>query len=128
MEIEYKENNKITADEIIKVFKSVGWEKQHDNIIAAFKNSYYVTAYHSGKIIGFARAISDYFYYTNIHDVVVIPSYQRKGIARKMIDMILKKFKGNYFFLTYTEGNKLFYQRCGFIDNHSSMWIPKPKK
>lgn len=121
----YKTNNDISADELISVFKAVGWNKDKDIIVKAFKNSYYVTAYDGDKLVGFARAISDNYYYTGIYDVVVMPQYQGKGIGKHMTKMLVEKFKGHYFFLTYTEGNREFYEKCGFKINDNAMWIPK---
>jgi GNAT superfamily N-acetyltransferase len=124
MNIEFKKNNEINAKEVMEVFKSAGWNKNEDDIVEAFKNSYYVTAYDGDKLIGFARAISDNHYYTGIYDVVIRPDYQKKGIGKKLVNMLTERFKGTYFFLTYTEGNRGFYEKCGFQYNSNSMWIP----
>jgi len=121
--VEFRINNPVTADELICVFKSVDWRKNPGNIVESFKNSYYITAYDANKLIGFARAISDYCYYTNIFDVIVRPEYQKRGIGKRMMQLLREKFKGTYFFLTYTEGNKTFYEKCGFEQNDRAMWI-----
>ena len=127
MKIIYKTKKEITVEEIIKVFKSVGWNKNPKDILDAFKNSYYVTAYHNDKLVAFARAISDGVYYTSIFDVIVDPQYQKKGIAKEMMKMLLRKFKGSYFFLSYTEGNRDFYEKCGFEDLPTGMWMDREK-
>lgn len=121
--IRFEINNEVTSKELIEVFKSVEWRKSEKNIVQAFQNSYYVTAYDGEKLVGFARAISDNCYYTNIFDVIVRPEYQGKGIGKKMMEMLRKKFKGTYFFLTYTEGRKNFYEKCSFETNERAMWI-----
>ncbi len=125
MQLEFRENNQLTASAVISVFNSVGWQKSKSDIIYAFRNSWYITAYDGEKLIGFARAISDGHYYTSIFDVVVRPEYQKRGIAKRMLLRILDEFAGTYFFLTYTEGNRDFYEICGFKDNLRAMWIPK---
>lgn len=125
MKIDYRINSEINADEIIEVFMSVGWNKDRSAIVEAFKNSYYILAYNEHQLIGFARAISDQHFYTGIYDVVVNPDFQGKGIAKNMMNHLVEKFKGTYFFLTYTDGNRAFYEKCGFQDNNQSMWIPK---
>ncbi|MBN2017004.1 MAG: GNAT family N-acetyltransferase [Candidatus Cloacimonetes bacterium] len=121
--IRFEKNNPITADELIDVFKSVEWRKNPENIVEAFRNSYYITAYDGNTLVGFARAISDGYYYTNIFDVIVRPEYHTRGIGKRMMNMLREKFKGTYFFLTYTEGRKEFYQKCGFEQNDRAMWI-----
>ncbi|MCD4819608.1 MAG: GNAT family N-acetyltransferase [Candidatus Cloacimonetes bacterium] len=127
MKIVYKTNNVLTGEEIIYVFNSVGWNKNPENIVDAFLNSYYVTAYHNDTLIGFARAISDGHYYTGIYDVIVTLQYQKKGIAKEMMKMLLDKFKGTYFFLSYTAGNQGFYQKCGFENLPNGMWMDREK-
>ena len=127
MKIVYKANNIITSVELIDIFKSLGWNKNPEDITDAFKNSYYVTAYHNDTLVAFARAISDNQYYTGIYDVIVNPQYQKKGIAKEMMKMLLRKFKGTYFFLSYTEGNRDFYEKCGFEDLPTGMWIDREK-
>jgi len=121
--IRFEINNEVTSKELIEVFKSVEWRKNTDNIVDAFKHSYYITAYHGKELIGFARAISDNCCYTNIFDVIVRPEYQKQGIGKKMMHMLRNKFKGTYFFLTYTEGREGFYEKCGFEANERAMWI-----
>lgn len=125
MNITYTVNNPVKADQLIDVFKSVGWNKAAHDIVPAFENSYYVCAWDGKKLIGFARAISDTYYYTSIFDVVVRPKYQKKGIARAMMHLLQEEFAGTYFFLSYTEGNRDFYAKCGFKDNPSCMLIMK---
>ncbi len=125
MSIEYQINNKVSAFQIIDVFNSVGWNKETKDILSAFQNSYYITAYDQDHLVGFARAISDNYYYTGIFDVITRPEYQNQGIARTMVKHLIEQFSGTYFFLTYTEGNREFYKKCGFSDNNRAMWIPK---
>jgi len=127
MNIEYKANNIIKSEEVITTFQSVGWNKNPKDIIDAFQNSYYVTAYHDETLIGFARAISDGYYYTSIFDVIVNPDYQKQGIAKKLMKMLMREFKGTYFFLSYTPGYKAFYEKCNFDDLPSAMWINRQK-
>ena len=45
MKIDYKTNNELRSEEVINIFQSVGWNKNPNDIIDAFQNSYYVTAY-----------------------------------------------------------------------------------
>ncbi len=125
MNVQYRMNSDISANEFIKVFNSVGWNKDEKVILKAFKNSCYVLAYIEDDLVGFARAISDGYFYTGIYDVIVDPRFQGRGIAKTMMGKLTDRFKGTYFFLTYTDGNRQFYEKCGFQQNDQSMWIPK---
>ncbi|XP_039114371.1 uncharacterized protein LOC120249789 isoform X2 [Dioscorea cayenensis subsp. rotundata] len=46
------------------------------------------------KLVGFGRAVSDGGLTASIHDVVVIPSLQRLGIGRKIVNRITRCFSG----------------------------------
>lgn len=78
MNITFTVNNPVKAGELLDVFKSVGWDRSAHDIVAAFENSYYVCAWDRKKLVGFARAISDRYYYTSIFDVVIRPKFQKK--------------------------------------------------
>ncbi len=123
MIITYSINSPINSKEVIELFDSVGWRKSPIDIVQAFDNSYYVVARDGNKLIGFARAISDRYYYTNIFDVIVSPKYQKKGIGRAMLELIKDEFQGTYFYLTSTEGNQNFYKKCGFNENERAFRI-----
>ncbi len=125
MNITFTVNNPVKAGELLDVFKSVGWDKSAHDIVAAFENSYYVCAWDRKKLVGFARAISDRYYYTSIFDVVIRPKFQKKGIAKILMHILQEEFSGTCFFLSYTEGNRDFYVKCGFKDNPGCMYILK---
>jgi len=44
-----------------------------------------------------------------------------------MMKMLLREFKGKYFFLSYTEGNRDFYEKCGFEALPTGMWMDREK-
>jgi GNAT superfamily N-acetyltransferase len=125
MDIVYSVNSPVKADVLLELYKRVGLKKSALDIVQAFENSYYITAWDGKQLIGFARAISDKYYYTSIFDVVVKPEYQSKGIASGMLNLIMEEFQGTDLILTYPEGNKDLYLKCGFKENDSAMMIPK---
>ena len=56
----------------------------------AFQNSHTVVfVYHSDKLIGFGRVISDGVYQAAIYDVAVLPEYQGKHVGSTIIKSII---------------------------------------
>ncbi|CAN6330965.1 unnamed protein product [Urochloa humidicola] len=53
------------------------------------------------RLVGFGRAVSDLGLTASVHDVVVHPSIQRRGIGRKIVDKITRPF----------------FEACGFGDD-----------
>ncbi|XP_010931405.1 GCN5-related N-acetyltransferase 3, chloroplastic-like isoform X4 [Elaeis guineensis] len=69
------------------------------------------------RLVGFGRAVSDGGLTASIHDIVVIPSLQRRGIGQKIVERIIRILtsKGIYDICALcTEKERLFFKACGF--------------
>ena len=81
----------------------------------AFANSRAtIFAFHSGRLIGFDRAISDGVYQAAIYDVVVIPEFQGRGIGTTIIKNFLSNLPSCNFILYTMPGKEDFYRKLGF--------------
>lgn len=102
---------------MIEVYKSVGW-MNHDyhKVSIILNNSTHIAiAKLDDNIIGFARALSDGVFNAAIYDVVVCPEYQRKGIAKLLLENLLAQFEDlSCIHLISTTGNEAFYKKIGF--------------
>ena len=94
-----------------------------DQIRTGLKNSAFIVAAKDGNItVGMARIVSDGGYVAFIVDVLVLPEYQRKGIGKTMMGMIMEytrnMLKSNYCIqvdLLAAKGKERFYEQFGFI-------------
>jgi ribosomal protein S18 acetylase RimI-like enzyme len=74
-----------------------------------------VLAYADGRLVGAGRAISDGEREALIVGVVVLPSYQRRGIGSRMMAALTEALKGTAILLTCEEDeNVSFYRQLGF--------------
>lgn len=112
------------VEEYNKLFDAVGWGSYDRKVSKlALENSLYtVSIYDDDKIVGFGRLIGDGVCYFYIHDVMVLPSYQKKGIGTMIIDKLKNKVleykKINPYLRLYlgvSLGKEEFYKKCGFI-------------
>ncbi len=112
------------VEEYNKLFDEVGWGSYDRKVSKlALENSLYtVSIYDDDKIVGFGRLIGDGVCYFYIHDVMVLPSYQKKGIGTMIIDKLKNKVseykKINPYLRLYlgaSLGKEEFYKKCGFI-------------
>jgi ribosomal protein S18 acetylase RimI-like enzyme len=93
-EIEVKKNGKVIVKEIEDIRRSVGWDPNAGRYKKAMKNTYsHYTIRQKGRLIAFARVISDGSVYGLIVDVVVRPEFQNKGIGKRLMRFILKDLK-----------------------------------
>ena len=74
-----------------------------------------VLAYADGRLVGAGRAISDGEREALIVGVVVLPSYQRRGIGSRMMAALTEAVKGTAILLTCEEDENVpFYRQLGF--------------
>ena len=116
--------NTVSAEDCGNLRDSAGWPKMHpDQIKTGLENSaFIVAARDGGKTVGMARIVSDGGYVYFIVDVLVLPEYQRKGIGKAMMGMVMEhirgKLKDGYCIqadLLAAKDREGFYEKFGFI-------------
>ncbi len=74
------------------------------------------------RLIGFARATSDFIYRATIWDVVIHPDYRGEGLGGKLLQTLLAHPHLNRVERVYlmTTHQQTFYEHMGFIQNSST--------
>lgn len=121
--ISVKKNVK-NVEEFNYLYDAVGWGSYDNDVskIALNNTLYSVSIYDDGKIIGYGRIIGDGVCFIYIHDIMVLPSYQLKGIGTIIMNNLLNKIKEikktNRFVRVYlgaSLGKEEFYKKFGFV-------------
>lgn len=68
-----------------------------------------VFVYHTDKLIGFGRAISDGVYQAAVYDCAVLPEFQGKGVGKIIMSAILSKLSHCNIILYASPGKEGFY-------------------
>ncbi len=107
--------------EIIQLYESVEWltySKNPDRLKTAFNNSSFVLlALENNIVVGALRSISDDVSIHYLQDILVRPNYQRQGIAKKMLEMALKRYshvKAHLLLTDDEEKQHRFYESLGY--------------
>jgi len=112
------------VQEFNELYDAVGWGAYDDEVSEiALKNTMYsVSIYEDENIIGYGRLIGDGIVFLYIHDIMVKPEFQGKGIGKTIMNKLLDKVnelrKINPYLRTYlgaSKGKEEFYKKCGFI-------------
>lgn len=74
-----------------------------------------------GTIIGTARILSDGVCNAYLIDVWTHNSFHRRGIARRMIEMLTEPLRGQHVYLQADPDNVEFYRKLGFREQPSGM-------
>ena len=122
--IKIKEDIK-NVEEFNKLYDSVGWGAYSNEISTkALDNTFYsVSVYDDDIIIGYGRLIGDTICFIYIHDIMIVPEYQAKGIGTLIMNKLLEKIeeikKENPSLRVYLGASKNkedFYKKFGFIE------------
>jgi len=117
--ITFKLNESLRIEDIIQVFDSSGIVRPIDDesrIAAMFKNSnLIVSAWDDGRLIGVARALTDFSYCCYLSDLVVNKDYQNRGVGKKMVEIIKNKLGEKVMFLLLSVPSAMeYYPKIGF--------------
>ena len=139
MEITYV--NDISVEDYNKLRASTGWNEMHPTQAEiGLKNSAYIVAAKDGETtVGTARVVSDGGHIAFIADVVVLPEYQRKGIGKAMMMMVMDHIDSGmkdgcsvHAQLMAAKGKEPFYEKFGFVTRPTeefgagmSQWIKR---
>ena len=84
--MEILHNGEVTDPELVELRKAVGWDYtpgEYDRILEGVYA--YFTARDEGNLIGFVSVISDGVADAFLVDLMVHPSYQKRGIGTELI-------------------------------------------
>lgn len=117
------EQNSLLYTDYCALRRSVNWSiYSQEQAQRALRNSVYtVTVVEDDQVIGMGRLIGDGIYYV-IADMVVHPLHQRKGIGKKILEMLIDYAAESLpaggrtsIQLISEKGKESFYQEAGFI-------------
>lgn len=121
MEFSIREYQNYNEDEIISLYKSVGWVNYTNNPLMlkeSFANSLKILgAYDDEKLLGVIRVVGDGHSVVFIQDILIYPEYQRKGIGTALLKRVLQDYKYVYqkhLLTENTEKTIQFYKSLGF--------------
>ncbi|BDR60807.1 GNAT family N-acetyltransferase [Lactobacillus xylocopicola] len=119
--MEYNTSKNIDLDQLIKLYTSVGWTaytQSPENLSAAVANSLTViTAIDAGQLVGLIRLVGDGLSIIYVQDLLVQPTYQRRGIGTQLLNLAINQYRSVRQKVLLTEEaaeTRAFYEKCGF--------------
>lgn len=126
--ITYKQNPQLDFQAVLDVYASVGWTgytSRPEMLEKALEHSLLVLATFDGdRLVGLLRAVGDGHSIVFIQDILVLPTYQRRGIGRQLLEQAVTHFPGIYqlhLLTDNTEKTRSFYEAIGFtaVDSYA---------
>ena len=88
-------DKEITAEKLMALYASEPWwpERCQEDIEYILQNYISVGAWEGGRLVGFARVVSDGKFRAYIEDVLVLKDYRSRGIGKLLMSEILVSVK-----------------------------------
>lgn len=107
--------------EILALYETVGWTNytnRPERLRTGYAGSLAVWGAFAGdKLVGIARAVGDGATIVFVQDLIVVPSYQRRGIGKQLMQAVIERFSGVYQMELLTDDGSAactLYERLGF--------------
>jgi GNAT superfamily N-acetyltransferase len=129
MDLLIKLDDSIEDGEVISLYRANQWSSAEKpvQLLAALRNSHsLVTARTGEKLIGLGNAISDGHLVVYYSHMLVHPEFQGKGIGRKMMQALQRRYAGFHQQMLVADGKAIdFYSALGFehAGKTQSMWV-----
>ena len=129
MNIKYNINPKISSTQFIEILNhsTLGERRPIDDIdtIQGMLDNadIIITANIDDKIIGVARAVTDFHYCCYLSDLAVHKDYQHNGIGKELINKVQEQLNSKCKIILLSAPNVVeYYPRIGFTQ-HNSAWV-----
>jgi predicted N-acetyltransferase YhbS len=130
--IEYRLGNDLDLDAVIELYRAstLGERRPIDDrerMRAMISHAdIVVTAWDADTMVGIARSVSDFAYFTYLADLAVRVSHQRQGIGRELIRRTREAGGPETNLLLLSAPAAVdYYPRIGF-SRHDSAWVIRP--
>jgi GNAT superfamily N-acetyltransferase len=128
--LSYRVNAPVPLDAVIEVYRSSGIRRpveDRDRLARMFWNANLtVTAYDGDRLVGVARALTDFSYCCYLSDLVVHAEYQRRGIGRELLTRTKDAAgPGSMLLLLSAPDAMTYYPHIGIAQATNAFLIPR---
>ena len=116
------DQRQLNQADVLALYQAVGWSmytRDPKKLERAIAQSLSVLgAYDGDRLVGLIRAVGDGETILFIQDLLVLPSYQRQGIGRQLVDALVDQFPQVRQRVLLTDDQpqtRAFYENIGFV-------------
>lgn len=129
MSIEYKINEPIGTDQFVELLEAstLGERRPIDDRVCMegmlSNSNLIVSAWHSNRLVGIARSVTDFHYACYLSDLAVALEYQRSGIGKQLQILTQEQIgpKCKLILLAAPDANQ-YYEQLGF-EHNPRCWV-----
>lgn len=96
MKINYDNNKKISKEQLGELYNNVGWYAYTDDLEVLQKaleqSLEVISVWNDEALVGLIRIVGDGLTIIYIQDILILKSYQNRGIATQLLQQVLNKY------------------------------------
>ncbi|HLU21068.1 MAG TPA: GNAT family N-acetyltransferase [Bacillaceae bacterium] len=128
----YKHNALITAEQLSNLYKASTIKRPYDDLDRIQKMIEHadiiITAWDGEKLVGIARAVTDYSYCCYLSDLAVDIEYQKQGIGKELIHLLQEKIGEEVALILLSAPTAMeYYPQLGFDTIQNGFIIPRKR-
>lgn len=132
MVITFKVNAKIEPHQLAQLFKESGIRRPSEDLNRLKKMienaNLLITAWDGERLVGAARALTDYSYCCYLSDLAVLKEYQNNGIGNDLINEVEKQIGEECTLILLSAPEAMdYYPKLGFEKTDNAFIIPRKK-
>ena len=132
MEIQYKIGARLNEWDVADLFLSAGLKRPSDDIDRIYRmlanSNLVVTAWDGDRLVGIARALTDFAYCCYLSDLAVDAAYQKQGIGRKLVETVQEEIGEEVMLLLLSAPDAMmYYPLLGFERVENGWTIPRKR-
>ncbi|RPI16196.1 MAG: GNAT family N-acetyltransferase [Ignavibacteriae bacterium] len=132
MVITYKVNAKIEPHQLSEVFRESGIRRPFDDLNRMKKMldnaNLLITAWDGEKLVGVARALTDFSYCCYLSDLAVAKDYQRNDIGHELVQEVRNQIGDECILLLLSAPESMeYYPKIGFSKTENAYLINRKK-
>ncbi|MEH7413838.1 GNAT family N-acetyltransferase [Neobacillus drentensis] len=130
--IDYRKDVKITAEDLSSVFQLSGLKRPYEDLHRLermIENAdILISAWDEDKLVGVARAITDFSYCCYLSDLAVDQEYQNRGIGRELVRFVQDRIGEEVTLLLLASPIAMeYYPHIGFDKVNNGYMIPRKR-
>ncbi|QVI33898.1 GNAT family N-acetyltransferase [Lacticaseibacillus chiayiensis] len=118
------DNRELDTEAVLALYQAVGWvmyTRDPAKLKRALAQSLMILgAFDGDRLVGLIRAVGDGETILFIQDLLVLPSYQRQGIGRQLVNTLVNHFPEVRQRVLLTDDQpdtRAFYEKIGFVSS-----------
>lgn len=132
MVISYKINTKIEPHQLAEIFASSGIRRPYEDLTRMKKMlenaNLTISAWDGEKLVGVARALTDFSYCCYLSDLAIDKEYQNQGIGHELVMEIQNQIGEDCMLLLISAPEAMeYYPKIGFSKIENAFLIPRKK-